>query len=90
MLIKKCLCQYLSEDDYLIGVVEAQLYDDPVAPRGYHIIKRRISPAHMTEVITNTSIESQTPFQDLCVWDISQNKHLRNYFTICLSTITDK
>jgi len=90
MLIKKSLCQYLSDDDYLIGVVEAQLHDDPVAPRGYHIIKRRISPAHMTEVITNTSIESLTPFQNLCVWDISQNEHLRNYFTICVSTMTDE
>ena len=57
MLIKKTLSYHLSEDDYLIGVVQAQLLDDFFAPRGFYIVKPKIRPSEMIEVITQKPMQ---------------------------------
>ena len=89
MLIKKTLSLHLSQEDFIIGVVQAQLIGSLVVPRGFHIVKHRIRPAELEDIIPLTDVASLIPFDNLYVWDISQNEALRDFFTHMVKGMTD-
>ena len=89
MPVKKNLSFHPSDDDYLIGVVQAQLLDDFFAPRGFYIVKPKIRPSEMIEVITQKPMQEFIPFGEMYACDISQNEALRDFFSHIVRTMTD-
>ena len=67
MLILKTLSLHLSQEDFIIGVVQAQLIGSLVVPRGFHIVKRRIRPAELEDIIPFSNVGNLIPFDNLYV-----------------------